>query len=202
MRERRCSSMASNSSGNSWKPLAQRRDQDRVGAEPVIKIVTEQFFPAQFVERFIRRGDDPSAKSQFLVTAHGRERPLLQDLEELDLDRHRDIADLVEENRPMRTAERERAFVGFDRAGERAFLVAEQFGFDQRLGKLGEVQRNEILGKTFRETVFLFIERNKAGSPDGSGGRAFAGSRFVRATRWKNPPCDSRDSGRSGECPR
>ena len=46
----------------------------------------------------------------------------------------------LEEDRAVRAASRKNAFVRLDRAGERAFAMAEQFGFDEGLGELRKVQ--------------------------------------------------------------
>ena len=79
-----------------------------------------------------------------LVAPDPLERALLQDAQELDLRPHRDLADLVEEQRAaVRLLEApDAALVG---AGERALLVPEQLALEERLGERGAVQRDERL---------------------------------------------------------
>ena len=48
------------------------------------------------------------------------------------------------------------------RAGERAFAVAEQLGFNERFRELREVQRDEAAQETFREALLFFIKWNEA----------------------------------------
>ena len=55
---------------------------------------------------------------------------LLQEAQQLDLQRQRDVADLVEEQGAA-LGQLDLADIGLDRAGERAALVAEQLGLEQ-----------------------------------------------------------------------
>src|SRR5207302_4771766 len=65
-----------------------------------------------------------------------------QDAQQLDLRRRRHLADLVEKQCPaIRQLEAARAPLG--RAGERAFLVAEDLALEQRLGNRRAVDRDE-----------------------------------------------------------
>ena len=80
----------------------------------------------------------PDVDAQFLRAADARERAVLQKPQQLGLQRPAHVGDLVQENR---------AAVGLlhapglllERAGERAFLVAEQFAFEQRFRDRGAV---------------------------------------------------------------
>jgi hypothetical protein len=67
---------------------------------------------------------------------------LLENAEQLDLDRKRKLADLVEKERAA-VGELETAAAPFVGAGEGAALVAEKFALDDRLGKGGAVDRDE-----------------------------------------------------------
>ena len=78
------------------------------------------------------RADDAHVDRDLLAAADALDHALLQEAQQLGLQRHRQVADLVEE---------ERAAVGrldlaqglLGRAGERALLVAEQFALEQVL---------------------------------------------------------------------
>ena len=111
-----------------------------------------------------------------LVAADALERALLQDAQELDLRRRRDLADLVEE---------ERAAVGLLEApgappigaGEGALLVAEELALEERLGERGAVERDERR---------LGARARARGSPRASSpfaGAALAGDEHRRARR-------------------
>ena len=60
-----------------------------------------------------------------LLAADALELPLLQHAQQLELQRRRHVADLVEEQRPL-VGQLEAPELALDRAGERALLVAEQ----------------------------------------------------------------------------
>jgi hypothetical protein len=69
---------------------------------------------------------------------------LLQDTQQLDLKRGRNLADLVEEDRATIGA-LEQADMIVDGAGKRALLVAEQLGFEQFVGQRAAVFDHERL---------------------------------------------------------
>ena len=84
----------------------------------------------------MRRVDVPGA-----VTAHALDRQVLDGAKQLGLRGHRQVGDLVEE---------QRAAVGVlelapaaTHPGRRALFDAEQFGFDQRFDERGAIDRHE-----------------------------------------------------------
>src|SRR5690606_14975540 len=77
---------------------------------------------------------------------------LLEEAQQLDLDRRRDLADLVEEQRAA-IGELEPPVLARHRAGEAALLVAEQLALEQRLGERGAVQLDERTGDARRALV-------------------------------------------------
>ncbi len=89
------------------------------------------------------------------MPAERGEGALLEDLQQLDLHRNRDLADLVQEQRAVRAAALEYALMVVDRAGECALAVAEELRLDQRLGELREIQGDEALGEVGREATLL-----------------------------------------------
>ncbi len=76
----------------------------------------------------------------------------------------------------MFLAEGQDTLVFGDGTGEGAFGVAEEFRFQQGLGILGEVDRQEQGGEAGGELVFGRIEGDKAAASDGGGGGSFAGT--------------------------
>jgi hypothetical protein len=71
----------------------------------------------------------------------------LQHAQELHLQRRRQIADLVEEDRAA-IGGFEPSALGVDRAGEGAFLMPEQLGLDQGLDEGATIDGNERAGAT------------------------------------------------------
>jgi len=121
---------------------------------------------AQLCELAVGGGDHTTAEAPGLAAADRGERALLQDLEQLDLDGNRNLADLVEEQRAVLVAALEHALVVVDRAGERALAMAEELRLDQRLGELREVDRDEGLGEIGGEAALLGDIRNERRAPD------------------------------------
>ena len=78
-----------------------------------------------------------------LAAADALDHALLEEAQQLDLERQRDVADLVEEQSAA-LGQLDLAGVGLDRAGERASLVAEQLGLEQILGDRGAVDGDEL----------------------------------------------------------
>ena len=70
--------------------------------------------------------------------------PVLQHTEELGLHSGRQLADLVEEERPA-ARHLEAPALELVRAGERAALVTEQLGFHKRVGQRGAIDGDERL---------------------------------------------------------
>ena len=70
------------------------------------------------------------------MAPHRAKGSLLQHLQQLDLHRHRHVADLVEKDRPVRAAPRQHALVRFHRACKSALPVAKKLRLDKRLLEL------------------------------------------------------------------
>ena len=91
----------------------------------------------------IRRGDEPDVDAQLLRATDARERAVLQKPEQLGLKRLAHVGDFIKENRAAVGLLDASGFLP-DRAGERAFFVAEQFAFEQRFGNRGAVDAGVI----------------------------------------------------------
>ena len=108
-------------------PPAQGRDGDHVGAEPVVEVVAEAALVAQGGQVPVGGGNDPAGKPLPAMTAHRGEGPLLEHPQQLDLDRDRDLADLVEKDGAVRAGTGKDTVVRLHRAGEGAAGMAEEF---------------------------------------------------------------------------
>ena len=105
--------------GNVLDPLAQRRDRDRKDVEAIVQIAPERSVLDHVLEIAVRGGHDPHVDALGPRAAEAFELALLQHAQQLGLHFHRDVADLVEEQRaavrqlesarPARRRARERA---------------------------------------------------------------------------------------------
>ena len=68
--------------------------------EAIEEILAEAARADLLAEILVRRGDDADVAFQRAVVADRRALALLEEAEELDLERERQLADLVEEQRP------------------------------------------------------------------------------------------------------
>ena len=124
--------------------LAQRRELDADDIQPVEQILAEGLLRDLLFEVLVRRRDDAHIGLQRFVAADAGEFALLQDAQDFALERQRHVADFVEEKRAA-VALLEAADARAGRAGERAFLVAEEFALEQLLGNGRAVDRDEAL---------------------------------------------------------
>jgi len=90
----------------------------------------------------VGRGDHPHVDPDRVGRADPLELALLQHAEQADLGGHRDVADLVEEDRAAVGRLEEPLLVAL-RAGEGALHVAEQLRLEERLGERPAVERDE-----------------------------------------------------------
>ena len=111
--------------------LAQRRNLDREHRQPEEQVLAELPLGHPLLEVAVGRGDDADVDVQRLGAADPLETPLLERAQDLRLQRQRQLADLVEEQRAA-MRQLEPAGLARRRAGERALLVAEQLGLEQR----------------------------------------------------------------------
>src|SRR6185369_13749332 len=81
------------------RALAQRRDVDARHREPEIEIGPEGPLIGLGAQVAVGRGDDADVDLDVLLAADAAERPPLEDAEQGRLDRQRQLADLVEEDR-------------------------------------------------------------------------------------------------------
>ncbi|MNR00641.1 hypothetical protein D3C85_1164200 [compost metagenome] len=119
-----------------------------------------------FFQLHVGRRQHPHIDGDALARAQAHHFALLQHAQQLDLDRHRQVADLVEEQGAA-VGFFEPAGLGAEGAGECAFFVTEQLGLDQRFGKRPAVDRHERLVAPAAQVV------------DVAGHQLFAGAGFA-----------------------
>ena len=110
--------------------LAQGRDSEREDVEPEEEIRAESAGGYRLLQIAIGCGDDANIHGLRAAAAHGLELALLEHTKQLDLCLRRQLAHLVEEDRAA-ICQLEAADAPLDRAGKRAFHVAEELALDQ-----------------------------------------------------------------------
>ena len=105
--------------------VAERRDVNREDVDAIEEVFAEAPGLHLGGEIAVRRRDDADVDLHVLGVAEAPDRLLLQDAQELHLEVERQLADLVEKERPARGLLEEAAPVG-DGVGERALLVPEE----------------------------------------------------------------------------
>src|SRR5262249_23004704 len=124
-------------------PLAERRQRDLDDPEPVVEVLTELAVGDALAETGVGRGEHPHVDRHAAASADPLDLPLLQDAQELRLQRERHVADLVEKERA--------ALSGLEAPGARldagghAALDAEELGLEEALGQRRAVDRDEGL---------------------------------------------------------
>ncbi len=111
--------------------LAQRRHDNDVGAEAIVEVVAKLSGLAHGIEGLVGGGDDAAVEALAVMAADRIEGALLQNLQQLDLHRDGEVADLVEKDRTVRGAAGKGAGMVADGAGESPLLMAEELRFDQ-----------------------------------------------------------------------
>ena len=122
--------------------IAQRRNRDRKHRQPEVQILAELLRRHARPQLLVGRGDDAHVDVQRLRAADALEPPLLERAQNLGLQRERQVADFVEEQRAVM---RELELAGLARhgAGKGALLVAEELGLEQVVGNRRAVDRDE-----------------------------------------------------------
>ncbi len=115
---------------NIFGTFLKRRCLDAHDIDAVVEVLTELAFGDELGEILVGGEDKARAQRGELAGAEAAELHLLQNAEQLDLGEEAEVADFVEEKRAA-AGLLEVAFAGADGAGEGAFLVAEELGFDQ-----------------------------------------------------------------------
>src|SRR5213079_3657527 len=128
--------------GDVRPPLAERRygDADDVQAEE--EVLAEAPGAHRRLEVLVGGGDDAHVGADRLPAADARELALLEDAQELRLERERHVGDLVQEQRAA-CGGLELADAPLDRAREGAALVAEELTLEELVRDGRAVERHE-----------------------------------------------------------
>ena len=134
------------------RPAREVRHRDREHGKAVVQVLSEQLLRHQLLEVAAGGRDEADVRMQLLVRPDAGERTLLQEAQQLDLDRDREVADLVEEERSAvrRLGATDTAL---RRPGEGTLLVAEQLALHERFRKRRAVERDERLVPASRQPL-------------------------------------------------
>src|SRR3989454_7923637 len=122
--------------------LPQRRDVDGEDVQAIVEVVAEALLLDQPSEVAVRRGDQTDVDLDRPGAADTLERLLLEDPEELRLERERDLAHLVEEECAA-MGHLEASDLLRDGPGERAPLVAEELALQETRRDGGAIDLDE-----------------------------------------------------------
>ena len=111
-------------------PLPQWRQDDANHVEPIEQVFAKASLRDQRFQVLVRGGDQADVDLDRLVPPHRFELPLLQHPQQLDLRLERDVANLVEEQRPA-VGHLEPPHLVAVSSSERPLDVAKQFTFQQ-----------------------------------------------------------------------
>src|SRR5450631_2013869 len=124
-------------------PLAQRRQLDDRDVEPVVEIGTKALLLDQFPEVLLRRRNHSTVDRYQLVRSQPLDFSFLQHTQQLDLERHRQALDFIQEHRsPIRPLDF--SYPPLVCTGEGAKFMAEDLAFEQLLGETTAVDRHEL----------------------------------------------------------
>ena len=151
----RCEYLATKKSarlGISSAALAERGHGRLDDLEPIVEVFPELAAQHHLFEVAIGRGHDAHIDVDALVAAKLGELGVLQDVEQLGLQRRLHLADLVQEDRPEMGLF-ELADASRRRAGEGALLVAEQLALEQLRRQRRAIHLHERLAAARRALV-------------------------------------------------
>ena len=117
--------------GNVFRVLLEPRRINLHDVDAVEEILAEFAFGHQLGQIAMGGEDEPRAQGNKAVAAQAVELHLLEDAQKFYLGEQAEVADFIEEERAVAGLLKV-AFASADRAGECAFFMAEEFGFNQR----------------------------------------------------------------------
>src|SRR6266545_3417156 len=133
-------------------PIAKRRHLQADSLNSIVEVGSKSSGSDLLIERAQRRADEARVDVDLRGTPDAHEFAILQKAQELGLESHRHISDLVQEERsPLRRLDL--AASTSAGPGEDPFFVAEEIAFEERLRNRRAVDGDERSGATMREVV-------------------------------------------------
>ena len=132
-------------SGNILTAFSQRRQMNGNDVQPIEKIVAKSSGPDFRAQVPSGRGHDADIDGHGSAGSHRLELPFLQYAQKLYLQARAHFADFIQEKRAA-VGRPEASFIIAHGAGECAFDMAEQFGFEQRFRKRSAIHFDQRAG--------------------------------------------------------
>ena len=129
---------------NVFLAFAQRRQKNRDDGQTVIKVLAELVVAHRALQVAVGRSDHAHIHLHIAHATDPADDLVFEHAQQLRLQQRRQLANLVEEERAA-VGHLEQALLHGLGVGEGAFLVAEEFGFHQRLGNGRAVDGDERL---------------------------------------------------------
>ena len=173
-RRRRAPQQVSHQGRDVFNPLTQWSQVNAKGPQPIKEILAKPPFPQLVLQHAIGRRDNANVNLPELRRPDGVQFSLLENAQQLDLQRGSDVGDFVEKHRPARgLREQSRAVTVGSR--KRTAGVAKQLGLDQAGVEGGNAHGHERLGGPRTVPMNcpghqLFARAAFAGDQHGSGG--------------------------------
>ncbi len=130
--------------GNIAAPVAQCRHRELDDIEPIIEVIAEIALLDLGLERFVAGRQNTRVDARLFAAADRAHGLFLDDAQQLDLHRQRQVGDLVEKQGASVGGLKQAFLVGVG-AGEAALDVAEELAFHQFRGNRAAVDRHEGL---------------------------------------------------------
>src|SRR5215467_1995503 len=137
---------------NIFRSFSQRRNRDWKDVQPVEEILAKSSGRDSGLQVAIRCRDQANVYLDRIIAPHTLEFSFLEDPEERDLRFHREIADLIQEERPA-VSRLKPPQASLQCAGECSSLVPEKLGTDQRLRNRRAVDADEGTGCALRSLM-------------------------------------------------
>ncbi len=143
--------------------IAQWWNRDREHREAEVEVLPELTIGDRLPQAAIGRRHQPDVHLNGGRAAQALEASGLDGAQDLRLQRHRQLTHFIQEQRAA-LGELEAARLALGGAGERAFLVAEQLGLEQRLRNRGAVDGDERRGHALAQGMKRAREQFLAGA--------------------------------------
>ena len=122
------------------------------GVDAIEQVLPEGALGHTLVQRTVGGTDEAHIDALLLGGANACEHPLLDGTQQLGLQRHRQVAYLVEEKRTAR-GHLHASRLGCAGIGEGSLLVAEELALEERLGYAAQIYRHQRMCRTCRIAV-------------------------------------------------
>src|SRR5215831_7844716 len=127
---------------NIVRSLAERRHPDRYDSKTVVKIVAERAVSDHLLQIAIRGRNHADIDLDWTGLSNLVDLAFLQDAQDFDLQKDRQLTNLIEENGAPVSCLKLASLVGY-RSGKRPATMAEELGLEEMFGNCAAINRYE-----------------------------------------------------------